>query len=913
MSHSQSPTDNVYDDPDGYELQIAIDQLAAGSSEALRVYLAHKTGLDPATVSLSTSPFEIRSDPAVTFSYAGKLDNTQAPGVEQMHEPNAELHRPDVAFDDTEIPFEYEPLDPKLKQIRLLRLGAADEEGVIRDLQVENFCLADAPPYFCLSYVWGNPERLLAVNCNGKMVSVTQNLYHALRTCLNRHPTTWFWADGICINQDNIVERSQQVLLMGSIYKGAKLVLAHPGHYQYERRKDEDEDSTKETTLEDRMGGLGVQDMMSFCTEDLVQDEHSAESKKLYGLSDFTLEPVDDAYGSEGVQGAISIMTFMTRIWEDQRRDTVMSDREWDKVGLPETETEEGREIWNKLIRFWVTDWYFRTWVLQEVILAPKVVVLYGEAAISLEAITDFWDLARRHGLPRPLRIGMYAEVFSMIIHLSPVSSFKVLRGRRQGFGTSQTVGDAEKVEEETAQRGPPLNLLELLCLTRNNLATDARDKVYGLLGLTDDPVAQSIIPNYSSNNTPEKVFTEVARIMIEAGHVVDLLHHAGIDQGITNLPSWVPDWTVQSRSTLSTQLYHCMPNTSSKISVSSSGEAPRMTIRGMILDRLNFVGPSWKYYIHNKTDDTFNSFESAPDLEIPAFNDEDSRNFILTFATVTVQDDFKERYTDEGLDDALVRTLAMDRSWRGERIGPRKKGEEVENEVSSLLATNKNGDDSKSPAPTTISKEFFAGVDAFRRFYAQGPNEENEEDAPGIRVHQTAIFKWLLDFDVDVEADLQKRMVPFTIPFQEAQRGRRFATIGTRGHKKEEDIAQDATILGEKRDRPLYNTKSLDHHYIGTVPWNAQVEDYVVLLEGFRTPFVLRKLPNSTGSCVRDEFQIIGDCYVHGIMDGELLKPIDGLADNLEVEQVGVNAEGKEYAVENFEGYLHFQDFVIV
>ncbi|KXH34795.1 hypothetical protein CSAL01_00376 [Colletotrichum salicis] len=877
MSRSQSPTDDVYDDPDGYELQIAIDQLAAGSSEALRVYLARKNGLDPATVSLSTSPFEKRSDPAVTFSYAGKLDNTQAPGDEQIHGPNTELNRPDVAFDDTEIPFEYEPLEPKLKQIRLLRLGAADEEGVIRGLQVETFCLADAPPYFCLS-----------------------------------HPATWFWADGICINQDNIVERSQQVLLMGNIYKGAKLVLAHPGHYQYERRKPEDEDSTEETTLEDRMGGLGVQDMMSFGMEDSVKNEASDESKKLYGLSDFTLEPVDDAYGPESVQGAISIMTFMTHIWEDQRRDIVMSDREWDKVGLPETETEEGRETWNKLIRFWVTDWYFRTWVLQEVILAPKVVVLYGEAAISLEAITDFWDLARRHGLPRPLRIGMYAEVFSMIMHLSPVSSFKVLRERRQGFGTSQTVGDAEKVED-TARGGSPLNLLELLCLTRNNLATDARDKVYGLLGLTDDPVAQSIIPDYSSNNTPEKVFTEVARIMIQAGHAVDLLHHAGIDQGITNLPSWVPDWTVQSRSTLSTQLYHCMPNTLSKISVSGSGEAPRMTMRGMILDRVTFVGPSWKYYIHNKTDDTFNSFESAPDLEIPAFNDEDSRNFILTFATVTIQDDFKERYADEGIDDALVRTLAMDRSWRGERIGPRKKEEEVGNEVSSLVTTDKTGDDSKCPVPTTISKEFFAGVDAFRRFYAQGPNEENDEDAPGIRVHQTAIFKWLLDFDVDVEADLQKRMVPFTVPFQEAQRGRRFATIGTRGQKKEEGIAQDVIILGEKPDRPLYDKKSLNHHYIGTVPWNAQVEDYVVLLEGFRTPFVLRKLPNSTGSCGGDEFQIIGDCYVHGIMDGELLRPIDGLEDNLEVEQVGVDAEGKEYAVENFGGYLHFQDFAIV
>ncbi|KAK7449574.1 hypothetical protein CaCOL14_013291 [Colletotrichum acutatum] len=911
MSRPQSPTDDVYNDSDGYELQIAIDQLAAGSSEALRLYLARKNGLDPATASLSSSPFKRGDDPNVTYAYAGKLDNTQAPGDEEMHDPSAESNRPDVMFDDTEISFHYEPLDPELRQIRLLKLGAPDEEGVIRELQVETFYLDDAPPYFCLSYVWGDPERFLAVNCDGKMISVTQNLYHALRTCLNRHPTTWFWADGICINQDDIVERSQQVLLMGNIYKGAKVVLAHPGHYQYERRKPEDDDSTEEATLEDRMGCLGVQDMMSFGMDDPVEAEATPETEKSYGLSDFTLEPVDDAYSPESVQGAISIMTFMTRIWEDQRRDNIMSDIEWDKVGLPDTETEEGRETWNKLVRFWVTDWYFRTWILQEVILAPKVVVLYGTAAISLEAITDFWDLARLHGLPRPLRIGMYAEVFSMIIHLSPVSSFKLLRDRRQGFRTLPTIADTETVEDEAVEGSSTLNLLELLCLTRNNLATDARDKVYGLLGLTDDPVAQFIIPDYSSNNTPDKVFTEVARLMIEAGHAVDLLHHAGINQGISNLPSWVPDWTVQSRSTLSTQLYHCMPNTSPKISTSAPGEAPRLTVRGIILDRVNFVGPSWKYYVHNQTDNTFNILESAPELEIPAFNDEDSRNFILTFATITTKDDLKERYTDEGLDDALVRTLAMDRSWQGTRIGPRDKEEEVGSEVSSLVTTGKDGND--SPELVSTSQEFFAGVDAFRRFYAQGPNEENDEHAPGIRVHQTAIFKWLLDFDVDIEADLQKRIVPFTVPFQEAQRGRRFAMIGTRDHKNEEDIANDAAILEEKSGRALYDTKSLDHHYMGTVPWNAQVEDYVVLLEGFRTPFVLRKILDGNESGGGDEFLIIGDCYVHGIMDGELLRPIDSFKETLKAEQVGVDAKGEEYVVEGLEGYLRFQDFVIV
>ncbi|OHE93858.1 hypothetical protein CORC01_10879 [Colletotrichum orchidophilum] len=498
-----------------------------------------------------------------------------------------------------------------------------------------------------------------------------------------------------------------------------------------------------------------------------------------------------------------------------------------------------------------------------------------------------------------------------MIMHLSPVSSFKVLRDRRQGaFEEPQKIDVTDSVDNEAAGEFKLLmpNLLDLLCLTRNSLATDARDKIYGLLALTDDPVAQSIVPDYSLDNTPSKVFTEVATDMVEAGYAVDLLHHAGIDQSIPNLPSWVPDWTMQSRSTLSAQLYNCMPDTAPTVSILASEGAPKLSIRGAILARVNFVGPSWRYYTHDQSAPPFNSFENAPDIEIPPFNDENSRNFILSFASQAIQDDLQDRYTDEGLEDALVRTLAMDRSWQGERIGKRERPEEKGSELSPFAPAMGHGDESS----TSTSKEFFAGVDAFQRFYARGPDSEEDERAPGIRVHQTAIFKWLLDFDAEVEADLQKRMVPFAVPFQEAQCGRRFAKIGTRGPKSAEDIEQDAVKMRENPARKSYETKPLEYHSIGTIPWNAQVEDYVVLLEGFRTPFILRKGLDHAEAGEREIFHIIGDCYVHGVMDGELLRPIGRVEERLKADQVGVNDQGGEYAVRGPEGYLSFQDFVI-
>ncbi|KAJ4245453.1 hypothetical protein NW762_013962 [Fusarium torreyae] len=49
---------------------------------------------------------------------------------------------------------------------------------------------------------------------------------------------------------------------------------------------------------------------------------------------------------------------------------------------------------------------------------------------------------------------------------------------------------------------------------------------------------------------------------------------------------------------------------------------------------------------------------------------------------------------------------------------------------------------------------------------------------------------------------------------------------------------------------------------YLSLVPWPSQPGDRIVLLQGGRTPYVLRK--------AGEKWKILGDCYVHGIMSGE-------------------------------------------
>lgn len=62
---------------------------------------------------------------------------------------------------------------------------------------------------------------------------------------------------------------------------------------------------------------------------------------------------------------------------------------------------------------------------------------------------------------------------------------------------------------------------------------------------------------------------------------------------------------------------------------------------------------------------------------------------------------------------------------------------------------------------------------------------------------------------------------------------------------------------------RQLFLTKK---RYFGIGPFELEEGDEVYILAGGKLPLILRPSPNSQPN----EFELVGDCYVHGIMDGE-------------------------------------------
>ena len=57
---------------------------------------------------------------------------------------------------------------------------------------------------------------------------------------------------------------------------------------------------------------------------------------------------------------------------------------------------------------------------------------------------------------------------------------------------------------------------------------------------------------------------------------------------------------------------------------------------------------------------------------------------------------------------------------------------------------------------------------------------------------------------------------------------------------------------------------------YIGMVPKGTKKNDIIVLFYGAEVPFVLRPKLNNTEEGSELEYQIVGECYLHGAMDGE-------------------------------------------
>ncbi|KAK4170826.1 heterokaryon incompatibility protein-domain-containing protein [Triangularia setosa] len=135
------------------------------------------------------------------------------------------------------MPFEYSPLSTERREIRLLDLEPSFDQNGPLELRIHSTTLDEVSEYTCLSYVWGEPGPTKAIRLNEQQFLVRQNLFTALLYLRLPDKTRRLWIDAVCINQNDIRERENQVSIMQHIYQKATDVIAWTGEADHPRDK----------------------------------------------------------------------------------------------------------------------------------------------------------------------------------------------------------------------------------------------------------------------------------------------------------------------------------------------------------------------------------------------------------------------------------------------------------------------------------------------------------------------------------------------------------------------------------------------------------------------------------------------------------------------------------------------------
>lgn len=388
--------------------------------------------------------------------------------------------------------FTHDPLPDPAKYIRLLEvLDDKYSETIKVRCRLTTWRVDSAPPYHAISYTWGDAESNTIILMNDLPLRVRTNCEFVLKQAYwykrshsylyrkrkspwyEQNRATWYsksrylWLDAICIDQMNLEEKSQQVAMMGSIYKEASHVLACIGDH--------------------------ADDSLFFF-------------QTLYGLSHYVVRPRDmircERFGGAGV----SVRFRLLHRYSTTHRFVLA------------------------LARLAVRPYFTRMWILQELQHAQHISVLCGKYVLPKDdALYLFGGLLKDlegldqdpqsfqiqnpplftlvhhrflrrhvwHGFPHPVWYGDW-------IYRLPKQCTATLVMLRQNYAT---------VKDNLFQL-----LKELVCRLQ---CQDPRDKVYGIISLIDWGDIPPLKPDYTHNDV--EVATRFVESIMELGEAREI------------------------------------------------------------------------------------------------------------------------------------------------------------------------------------------------------------------------------------------------------------------------------------------------------------------------------------------------------------------------------------------------------
>ncbi|CAO2649165.1 Nn.00g101140.m01.CDS01 [Neocucurbitaria sp. VM-36] len=233
--------------------------------------------------------------------------------------------------------------------------------------------------------------------------------------------------------------------------------------------------------------------------------------------------------------------------------------------------------FWRSVARLFQRKYFTRVWIIQEIILARKIIVLCGRHSVDWE---DLASVSRFLTLTAWTRWTCVREGFSahdpdQVHHAIPNILTHIKRIRTGG----------------------EINvMLDCLITSRRFLSSDPRDKVYALLGLVEDYIKgkHRFNPMYGERSVSETYTLAAIQVLEDSDDLLVLAYAEGDKFQTIVQYSWVPDWScprVLGLGVVGYKRYSAAGNLPRSLTINE--KALSLKVRGLRLDDIVLAGES--------------------------------------------------------------------------------------------------------------------------------------------------------------------------------------------------------------------------------------------------------------------------------------------------------------------------------
>ncbi|KAL2126231.1 hypothetical protein VTI74DRAFT_1378 [Chaetomium olivicolor] len=719
------------------------------------------------------------------------------------------------------------PLRGHLRETRVVYLekGAWDDTISCR---LEVVALGIKPKYEALSYVWGKLHEVRQIRLNGHAIDVGTHFWSALRHLRSTMDDRPLWADVICINQQDIEERNDQVALMRDIYsqsQGVIVWLGDANDWQHSRPTEQTSSCVWETDF--------AQTSTLHPNDQLKVTHFHSQVANYYRLP----LALRQSLRIDHFAGAYCLLSQLAQ------------NRHINQAEIPLLGNHDAfHKTVQALHGIMSRPWWTRQWVTQEVVLPPRATVYLGGFvapwAMFARAARNY-DRHTKHACCQGHYVHLRGndvrdlEQFSRtVMELDDLREEwqEILGGGKEEAEEAEEDGDELDGEagggagwkKRRVRRMRMISLRQLLWKFRNRETTDPRDRVFALFPLVNDWGKHvAIYPEYRW--TAQEVYRVVVEKIVTMEESL-LVLMGSAEKALPGLPSWVPDWTRKPERFELERLERAhlfrACGKARTVEVRFMDENV-MELQGVMFDAVTTVSEIMRY---DNDEETLKIFASWYDLACGGVS-------------------INSEYVAGGSrTEAYWRTLCMDtcRSLVGEEgsglhdNGQRRRYKRCSARyVHDCMALWMDSKGLPRNGCLPANPELDNGDTARETSKPNGYSGSCEEDSSA---------ESLMHYTTELTPSDQLNFV-----------------------------AVDSAIASATLQRRLFFTSK---GYIGLGPPNTTEGDRVCVFTGGSMPFLVRDAGDREVRCVglRACHQLIGDCYVHGVMDGEVMgNPVSG------------------------------------